>query len=72
LRPLARAILVFCALTTSLFALDLKSLKPQGYVSDFANVLDPQSRAQLEAYCGQVEQTTGAQMAIVTLKSLDN
>ncbi len=68
---MARAILVFCALTTSLFALDLKSLKPQGYVSDFASVLAPQSRAQLEAYCGQVEQTTGAQMAIVTLKSLD-
>jgi uncharacterized protein len=54
-----------------LSALDLKSLKPQGYVSDFANVLDSQSRAQLEAYAGQVEQTTGVQMALVTLKSLD-
>jgi uncharacterized protein len=60
-----------CALTASLFALDLKSLKPQGYVSDFANVLDPQSRAQLEAYCAQVEQTTGVQIAMVTLQSLD-
>jgi uncharacterized protein len=40
-------------------------------VSDFANVLDPQSRAQLEAYCGRVEQLTGAQMALVTIKSLD-
>lgn len=67
-----RAALLFCVFAASLFSLDLKSLKPQGYVSDFANVLDPQSRAQLEAYCGQVEQTTGAQMAIVTLKSLDN
>ena len=65
-----------CALAGSLFtlpavALDLKSLKPQGYVSDFANVLDPQSRAQLEAYCARVEQVTGAQMALVTIKSLD-
>ena len=68
---LARAALVLCALAASLFALDLKSLKPQGYVSDFANVLDPQSRAQLEAYCGQVEQTTGVQMAMVTIQSLD-
>jgi uncharacterized protein len=51
--------------------LDLKSLKPQGYVSDFANVLEPQLRAQLEAYCGRVEQATGAQMAIVTIQSLD-
>jgi uncharacterized protein len=68
---LARALLVLCALTASLLALDLKSLKPQGYVSDFANVLDAQSRAQLEAYAGQVERTTGVQMAIVTLKTLD-
>jgi uncharacterized protein len=68
---LARAVLALGALTGSLSALDLKSLKPQGYVSDFANVLDPQSRAQLEAYCGRVEQVTGAQMALVTIKSLD-
>jgi uncharacterized protein len=68
---MARAVLVLCVLSCSLFALDLKSLKPQGYVSDFANVIDPQSRARLEAYAGQVEQTTGVQMAFVTLKSLD-
>jgi uncharacterized protein len=59
-----------CALTGTLSALDLKSLKPQGYVSDFANVLDPQSRARLEAYCGRVEQLTGAQMSLVTIQSL--
>lgn len=40
-------------------------------MSDFANVLDPQSRAQLETYAGQIEQATGVQMALVTLKSLD-
>lgn len=68
---MARAAVLLCALAASLFALDLKSLKPQGYVSDFAQVLDPASRAQLEAYCGQVERTTGAQLAIVTIKSLD-
>jgi len=34
-------------------------------------VLDQQSRAQLEAYCGRVEQATGVQMAIVTLDKLD-
>jgi uncharacterized protein len=58
-------------LATSLFALDLNSLKPQGYVSDFAKVLTPQSRQQLEQYCGQVERVTGVQMAIVTIDSLD-
>jgi uncharacterized protein len=70
-RKSACATVVLCILTAPLFGLDLKSLKPQGYVSDFANVLDPQSRARLEAYCGRVEQLTGAQMAMVTIKSLD-
>ena len=68
---LARATLVLCALSTSLLALDLKSLKPQGYVSDFAHAIDAQSRQELEAYCGQMEQTTGVQMAFVTIPSLD-
>jgi uncharacterized protein len=62
----------FLLLATSLFALDLNSLKPQGYVSDFAHVLDAQSRAQLETYCGRVEQATGVQMAIVTIDTLDD
>jgi len=34
-------------------------------------VLDQQSREQLEAYCGRVEQATGVQMAIITLDTLD-
>jgi uncharacterized protein len=62
---------VTASLFAPLFALDLKSLKPQGYVSDFAHVIDPQSRAELEAYCGQLERSTGVQMAFVTLPSLD-
>lgn len=58
-------------LCSQLFALDLKKLKPQGYVSDFAHVLDDASHARLEAYCGRVEQVTGVQMAIVTIDSLE-
>jgi uncharacterized protein len=66
-----RASLYLVFLTTSLFALDLNSLKPQGYISDFSHVLTPQSHQQLEDYCGQVERVTGVQMAIVTIDSLD-
>ena len=51
--------------------LDLDKLKPQGYVSDFAHVLDDASRERLEAYSGRVEQVTGVQMAIVTIDTLD-
>jgi uncharacterized protein len=54
------------------FGQDLKSLQPQGYVSDFAAVLDPNTRAKLEDYCGRVEQATGVQMALVTVKTLND
>jgi uncharacterized protein len=56
----------------SALALDLNSLKPQGYVSDFAGVLDADTRAKIEDYAARVEQATGVQMALVTLKTLDS
>jgi uncharacterized protein len=43
---------------------------PQGYVNDFAGVLNPQGRQQLEALCSELEQKTNAQLAIVTVQSL--
>lgn len=52
-------------------AKDWKALKPTGYVSDFANVVDPASKTALEQYCGQIEQSTGAQMAFVTIQTLE-
>jgi uncharacterized protein len=71
-RRLARfPILAFLLACWPLFALDLNSLKPQGYVSDFAGVLDAATRARIEEYCGKVEVATGVQMALVTLPSLD-
>ena len=36
------------------WAVDWKALQPQGYVSDFAGVVDPGGKAQLEAYCATV------------------
>lgn len=51
-------------------AVDFAALKPEGYVSDFAHVVDPASRGQLERYAGSLEKATGVQMAIVTLPSL--
>jgi uncharacterized protein len=55
----------------ALHALDLKSLKPRGYVSDFADVVDAPSRAAIESYAASVEQSTGVQMSFVTLKTLE-
>jgi uncharacterized protein len=45
--------------------------KPQGYVNDFASVLSPSARAQLTALCTEVDQKTRAQIAVVTVRSLD-
>jgi uncharacterized protein len=62
-----------CLLALSLApapAVDWKALKPQGYVSDFAGVVDAQSKAELETYCTRVEQQTGAQIALVAIQSL--
>jgi uncharacterized protein len=45
--------------------------KPEGYVSDFAHAIDPSTKSQLETYAASVEQATGAQMALVTIPSLE-
>jgi len=60
---------VICA--SAAWAVDWKALTPQGYVSDFAGVVDPAAKAQLEAYAAAVERATGAQMALVTIASLE-
>jgi uncharacterized protein len=64
----AAAALLFVSLA---FALDTSKLKPSGYVNDFAHVLDPAGRERLENYCALLERATGAQMAIVTVDSLE-
>jgi uncharacterized protein len=69
-----RACFIFaCTLIAALpaSAVDWKSLKPQGYVSDFAGVIDQQHRAEIEAYAGRVEQATKVQLAFVTVPSLE-
>ncbi len=58
-------------LVSSALALDLASLKPQGYLSDFAGVVDAESRQAIELYGARLEKATGAQIAIVTLSTLD-
>jgi uncharacterized protein len=52
-------------------AADLSSLKPAGYVNDFANVIDAGTRATIERYCADVEHSTGAQIAVVTVDTLN-
>jgi uncharacterized protein len=55
---------------SAVWAVDWKALRSQGYVSDFAGVVDAGSKVRLEAYCSAVERATGAQIAMVTIPSL--
>ena len=50
---------------------DISKIQPTGYVLDLAGVLKPATKSQLEAMCLELQQKTGAQLAIVTVKSLD-
>jgi len=50
---------------------DIKSIHPTGYVTDLAEVIGADKTTKLEALCTELEQKTGAQMAIVTVRSLD-
>ena len=59
------------AVSTVTPADDIKQIRATGYVTDLADVIQPRAKAQLEALCTELEQKTGAQMAVVTVKSLD-
>jgi uncharacterized protein len=72
MRNWLRAGLALVACAAAGWAVDWKTLQPQGYVSDFAGVIPEPNRAPLEAYCAAVEQATGAQIALVTIPSLED
>src|SRR4051812_29959198 len=48
----------------------LRSLHPTADVNDFAGLLSPSEKASLENRCKELREKTGAQLAVVTLKSL--
>ncbi len=60
-----------CSLLPAQQATNFAALQPQGYVNDFADVVDQPTRDQLNQYCARLEQATGAQIALVTLKSAE-
>jgi uncharacterized protein len=49
----------------------IASLRPSNYVNDFAGVLDAATQARLNDICRQVEEKAQAQIAVVTVKTLD-
>jgi uncharacterized protein len=49
----------------------VSQLQPTGYVNDFAHVLDQQTVAEMTDICGQVDHKAHAQIAVVTINTLD-
>ena len=48
-----------------------QDLRAQGYVNDFAAILSPGARTKLTALCTELDQKAHAQIAIVTIHTLD-
>ncbi len=62
--------LLWTATVLSAFAYDFSALQPDGYISDYANVIDARTEQALERYCRAVESSTGAQIAVLTIPTL--
>ncbi len=67
--------LVVCFLVLSLAggvtAEQVNKLKPTGYVNDFAQVVDGRTSSDIYQLCRLIDEKAGAQIAVVTIHSLD-
>jgi uncharacterized protein len=68
---LAALFLGLCLLATGASAEKVPDLKASNYVNDFAGVLDSGTQEKLNQLCLEVESKTKAQIAVVTIKSLE-
>jgi uncharacterized protein len=67
-----RILLAIILLATSLlWAEPVSTLHPANYVNDFAQVLSAQTVAELNDICKQLDDAAHAQVAVVTINSLD-
>jgi uncharacterized protein len=64
-------VLFFCACGAAL-ADDINKISPTGYVTDLAGIIPSATQQRLESLCSELQHKTGAQLAIVTVRSLDD
>jgi uncharacterized protein len=66
-------VLLFVTATGWVGAESVKSLPaPSGYINDFAGVLSATTKEDLESLCTQVDRQAHAQIAVVTINTLDD
>ena len=70
-RKLVVCLLLVVVASCGAWAEKIADIRAQGYVTDLAHVINPSTKASLEALCTEVEQKTGAQIAVVTVTSLE-
>jgi len=68
---LAWVALLLLALGTAAWAEKISNIQPQGYVTDLAGVINQATRQKIESLATEVQQKTGAQIAVVTVNSLE-
>jgi uncharacterized protein len=60
-----------CFVVAARAAEKVEQLSPQGYVNDFAGVIDAQSRQRVTTLCEELDQKADAQIAVVTIHTLE-
>jgi len=68
-RATARRLACLAALALACVASAAAQDEPVGYVNDVAGVMSERGRARLEAFLDQLERKTGAQFAVLTVKT---
>jgi uncharacterized protein len=76
MKRILQCLLAICLILTpsgTLWAEKVATLPPPtGYINDFAGVLSPDTKANLERLCTQVDRQAHAQIAVVTIKTIDS
>jgi uncharacterized protein len=68
---IATRVFIVLAFAIALRSEPVSQLHPTDYVNDFAKVLDQATIAQLDDICRQIDEQAHAQIAVVTVQSLD-
>src|SRR5271165_5435099 len=68
---LVLAAMLLVLLSAAALAEKIAGIQPQGYVTDLAQVIDPATRQKIEMLGTELQQKTGAQLAVVTVNSLE-
>jgi uncharacterized protein len=71
IKPVLIFVWMFVWLAQSSWAEKVNDIPPQGYVIDLAQVINPATRQKIEMLATEVQQKTGAQIAVVTVNSLE-